>query len=982
MNDPILSGLLNLFALFGAITGKDEAQSRKVVSDYLTRYFGIRGQEDYIGLYDDLCMVYSVNPNLDKDSIITQICTSLQGAMMKDEQALLLLRLMEFCNMGNKGELDATSKEIFDKIAETFQVPADIYADFISYIRGKENDHVLIYHSEGLDGYIKVLNLKLFNKTIFTYCGADTLYMNDVPLLPDIFMIWQHSGVLKSAKSKAIYHSMVATAFKKCNQKDDSRTATIELAGRGMEFRFPNSNNGIHNFTFTLHGGELVAIMGGSGVGKSTLLSLLNGSLQPTEGTITLNGYNISDPKVKDLIGFVPQDDLLIEELTVYQNLWYTARLCFDKLSDKELDAKVLEVLSDLELLPQKDLKVGGAINKFISGGQRKRLNIALELIREPAVLFLDEPTSGLSSADSEKVINLLKEQTFKGRLIVVNIHQPSSDIYQLFDRLWLLDRGGYPVYDGNPIEAVVYFKEAANYADAQTSMCPTCGNVNPEIVLNIIDAKMIDNTSQLTNKRKVSPETWHNLYVSRRPEANPVQQLEVPASRQRKPSALKQLGIFLQRNLTTKITNLQYVLISLLEAPLLALIVALLTRYAPAEGYSIMDNKNLVSYMFMAVIVVTFIGMSGSAEEIFKDKALLKREKFLRLSHGSYIASKIIFMSALSVVQTLLFLFVGNLVMGIDFLFFDWWLILLLSALVANLTGLLLSQLMSSLVAIYITIPLLLIPQILLCGLVVRFDDLTPNSRTGNVPFIGQLVPSRWAFEALAVDNFTSNPYEVNFFELDRVKYSNLYYERVFTDKLQGCLEYANKELADSGRVVNPEHLAMLRTELPHLSELSGQQPFARMSELADASFNADTYAALDVYLREAAELFAELNRQATQKKDAIITRMQQEMGKEEYLEMKRSSHNNYLADLVANTLTTQPFHVTDHHIVPEIAQIYLPPISKNGNAPFYSSVKCVGDTEIPTYWYNVGVLLFMLILAGGLLFFDLSRYQKASGF
>ena len=177
---------------------------------------------------------------------------------------------------------------------------------------------------------------------------------------------------------------------------------------------------------------------------------------------------------------------LLIEELTVYKNLWYTAKLCFDGMSAEELDKRVMDVLTDLGLAAAKDLKVGSPLNKTISGGQRKRLNIALELIREPVVLFLDEPTSGLSSSDSEKVINLLKEQTFKGRLVVVNIHQPSSDIYKLFDRLWLLDKGGYPVYDGNPIEAITYFKNAAHYADADTSMCSACGNVNPEIVLKI----------------------------------------------------------------------------------------------------------------------------------------------------------------------------------------------------------------------------------------------------------------------------------------------------------------------------------------------------------------------------------------------------------------------------------------------------------------------------------------------------------------
>ena len=141
-------------------------------------------------------------------------------------------------------------------------------------------------------------------------------------------------------------------------------------------FRFPNSDNGMHDLSFTLRNGELLAIMGGSGTGKTTLLSLLNGTLRPQEGTITINGHDISEPAAKSLIGYVPQDDLLIEELTVYQNLWFTAKLCFEGMSEADLDKRVMKTLKDLGLDATKDLKVGSAINKYISGGQVSLLPI------------------------------------------------------------------------------------------------------------------------------------------------------------------------------------------------------------------------------------------------------------------------------------------------------------------------------------------------------------------------------------------------------------------------------------------------------------------------------------------------------------------------------------------------------------------------------------------------------------------------------
>ena len=152
--------------------------------------------------------------------------------------------------------------------------------------------------------------------------------------------------------------------------------------------------------------------------------------------------------------------------------------------------------------------------------------------------------------------------------------------------------------------------------------------------MLNIIDEKALNSSGELSDDRKTTPQEWHELYVKEQQKKGlgQVKVSPVPASDQKKPGALKQFFIFLRRTIHTKITNTQYMAIALLQAPLLALVCGYLTRFAPPEGYSVMNNKNLVSYFFMAVIVATFTGMSGSAEEIIKDRALLKRERFLHL--------------------------------------------------------------------------------------------------------------------------------------------------------------------------------------------------------------------------------------------------------------------------------------------------------------------------------------------------------------
>ena len=957
MTDILLSSFLSLFALFGKKEQVDEAWAKTMLVSFLRHHFGIRNIDTYLGLYDDMRGAYELmdDEDLDTQGIVTSICSELHGKIRPSEAAMLLLRLMEFCDY-RPGHSD----ELFQTMAKTFQVSEATFKNFVDFVAGKESRDVLVHHLPDTDGTLKTL-LSPSGILLFTYTGKDKVMLNDVPVLSGSFQVWLQSSVLKGKNGAPIYFSNILGAYKKARGESDEKQVAVEFCGRDINFRFPNSDNGMHDLSFTLHQGELLAIMGGSGTGKTTLLSLLNGSLTPQEGTITINGHSITEPEAKALIGFVPQDDLLIEELTVYQNLWFTAKLCFEGMSEAELDRRVMKTLKDLGLDAAKDLKVGSAINKYISGGQRKRLNIALELIREPAVLFLDEPTSGLSSADTEKVINLLKEQTFKGKLIIVNIHQPSSDVYKLFDRLWLLDKGGYPVFDGNPIDAITYFKEAANYADAETSACPTCGNVNPEIVLNIIDEKALNSSGEISDERKMTPQEWHDLYLKNREKQPELTVSKVPHSDQKKPGALKQLGIFLHRNIRTKITNIQYLCITLLEAPLLALVCALLTRYAPPEGYSVMDNKNLVSYFFMAIIVATFLGMSGSAEEIIKDRALLKREKFLQLSYTSYIGSKIIYMAIVCMIQTLLFILVGNFVMELQGLFGTWWLILFVTALLSSLVGLLLSQCLSSIVAIYISIPILLIPQILLCGLVVSFSDLTPKSTTGNVPVIGDLIPSRWAYEALAVTSFTDNAYKAPFFELDKKKYENQYYNMGFLDELQSQLE-TMKDEEKRGKEVNPSHMETIRMNLPELTDYCGM----------DAYKGDYSYESLRQYMKEAERILSKRSNETTLKADRLMAEMVREQGKDAVLELKREHYNLNLEDCVIGANQKRMLDVIDNHIVARTGIIYLTPKSKVGRAPFYSSEKILGSWHIKTLWYNLGILLVMSIVIAIFLFVD----------
>jgi ABC-type multidrug transport system ATPase subunit len=523
--------------------------------------------------------------------------------------------------------------DFLQTVASAFNIPEEEYENILKFVAYSLNEipwkeRVLIINSDErsefeeaqhirkshLEGTMLFLNIASVNIHILRYHGNEDLFMNGQRLQAGTTYTFEHGSVIRGHNIDPLYYSDVAGIFTK-----SAVTSRLTFIAHHVEFRFRNSVNGLQEFNFQEESGTLVGIMGGSGVGKSTLLNVLNGNLKPMSGEILINGYNIHDEKDQEklngVIGFIPQDDLLIEDLTVYQNLYYNARLCLDSYNDDQIREMVKQVLMDLDLFEIRDLKVGKPLNKVISGGQRKRVNIGLELIREPSVLFVDEPTSGLSSVDSEMVMTLLKEQAYKGKLVIVNIHQPSSDLYKMFDKIIFMDRGGYQIFYGNPSEAVIYFKTQSKHANAREDQCPRCGNVDPDQVLQIIEAKVVNEHGKLSRTRKVTPREWFEAFrknnalkISKSLKKEPL-----PANYYSIPGLFNQMSIFFTRDLLSKLTNMQYILISLLEAPVLAVILGYFTKYSSgtsqdATRYVFRNNENLPAFLLMSVIVFLFL--------------------------------------------------------------------------------------------------------------------------------------------------------------------------------------------------------------------------------------------------------------------------------------------------------------------------------------------------------------------------------------
>jgi ABC-type multidrug transport system ATPase subunit len=494
---------------------------------------------------------------------------------------------------------------------------------------------------EHLQGELRVVHVPSIDIYFIKYFGVMELSLNGNSISDYRIYLFSNGSSIRSSKIQPIYYSDIISCFLNASYKHP-----ISFKVHQIEYNFSDGHKGLHTLSFEENSGKLIGIMGGSGAGKSTLLNILNGNTKPSTGSVTINGIDLHHDKNKlaGVIGFVSQDDLLMEDLTVYQNLFFNAQLCFSDWTQEEIIAKVNQTLHDLGLFEVKDLRVGSPLDKMISGGQRKRLNIALELIREPGVLFVDEPTSGLSSRDSEIIIDLLKTLALKGKVVFVVIHQPSSDIFKVFDKLLILDKGGYPIYLGNPVDGVAHFKKAVNYLNPNESECILCGNVNPEQIFNIIETRILDENGMPTIERKISPKEWNTIFIKEnQTELNIRETVIIPIEQSyKKPGWFKQFSVFVKRDVLSKLSNTQYLLINALEAPVLAFILAFMTRFQlPNQSYSFYHNKNLVAYIFMSVIVALFLGLTVSAEEIFKDRKIRKRETFFfssRIKEGKKI--------------------------------------------------------------------------------------------------------------------------------------------------------------------------------------------------------------------------------------------------------------------------------------------------------------------------------------------------------
>ncbi len=1004
MSEILLDALMKLYALLTNVRQESMIGSaRDFIEEELKKRFSSVYVSKYVNLFNFyLTEFHKDTYSSEKSKVkrqsnynynkIDQICDELNKELEAKQKIELFVQLFEFIRHEKK--TSNIADEVVDKLSKGMMVDELDYKLLKQFVisgpqKVEKRDRVLIISGDKeppLGGfkhlynprqqiYVWVLYVKSTQTFVFRYIGERNLYLNGHRVLRDNAYILSVGSVIKTSRMPPIYYGKVAELF---IQKTDNGRVVMEV--RDAEYKFNDKQIGIHAFSFSGRSGQLVGIMGGSGTGKSTLLNVLNGSYPLSSGSIKVNGLEISEhaEELKGVIGFVPQEDLLIEELTVFENLYFNAQLCFSKMSKKQIVDLVEDALLKFDLVEARNLVVGNPLNKVLSGGQRKRLNIALELIREPSILFVDEPTSGLSSLDSEKVMGLLKRQTLKGRLVVVNIHQPSSDIYKNLDKLLIIDKGGYIIYGGNPMDAIVYFKEYANYVNPEESECVYCGNVKVEQPMRIIESRMVDPNGRLIRKRKISPKEWHDLYKDKI-EGNYTwingdnsTKEPLPKNLYNIPGRLKQFFIYAYRDAFAKFKDRQYMLINMLEAPVLAVILGYFTKYVieTKDGgfeYILYKNDNIPSYLFMLVIVALFLGLNVSAEEIIKDRKLLQREKFLNLSRLSYINSKVLIMFVISAIQTATLVILGNVILEIHDMNWSYWLILFSASCFSNMLGLNISSGLNSVVSIYILIPLLLVPQLLFSGVIVNFDKLHSTISTKKyVPIVGDLMVSRWAYEAIAVEQYSNNNFEKHFFKYDKIISRSAYYYSFLLPKLKSHIDDAKNYYNNNDLENTNYNLDIVRNGLKEVCEKEFDN-----NKLSVSLFNNYTIA-IDSLIKQYNNIYSETQA----KKDSIYKDLIKKMGSSQAVnQLRENNQNAKLRQFMLKKGDLKYYYFRNGYYYPNRNPVLRDGTSSWGRAHYLSSSKKIGNIKIYTPYFNIMIIWLFSILLYFTLYFDVLR-------
>lgn len=506
----------------------------------------------------------------------------------------------------------------------------------------------------------------------------------------------------------------------------------------------------LQDISLTIFPSEFVGLMGPSGAGKTTLMNAMNGYTPPTSGAVLFNRENLYSnyARYASNLGYVPQDDIIHRDLTVGQALYYTARLRLPPdATDHEIDSRISQILKQLGLEGTENVLIGSPEKKGISGGQRKRVNLAMELLTDPSVLFLDEPTSGLSSEDALMVMKVLRTLADSGKAILLTIHQPSLEAYRLMDNLVLVGKDqnspapGALVYYGPAYpEAVDFFNP-----DGVDGLNPGV-EPSPDEVLRGLAKKPAATWAQQYQQSQFCKSYVRDRTGGRGADVSGAVNLSGDRS-----SGMSQLWTLVRRYSTIKLKDSANTLILLAQAPIVAVLVVMVfgdmvSQEVSVDTWATLQQKVPI-VMFLMALSALWFGCSNSVREVVGEWAVYHRERMINLKIPSYVASKVLVLAAISALQCAILVGIVSWGCSLEAGFLPLTLLMFLVACVGTALGLLISSVARTSEVAITLVPIAMLPMVIMGGSMLPVHDMNPVMKC-----CSHFAPSRWGFESLVL--------------------------------------------------------------------------------------------------------------------------------------------------------------------------------------------------------------------------------------
>jgi len=524
-------------------------------------------------------------------------------------------------------------------------------------------------------------------------------------------------------------HKKIIKSDLRENFRIDADNITFEVITKRKE-----KKKILDNITLTIYPSELVGLMGPAGAGKTTLMLAMNGYLPPTKGFSKVNGISLygNYDVFRGNIGYVPQDDIIHSELTVYEALYYTARLRLPSdTTQDEIDMLIEKNMTDLGLIDKnknldiRNIIIGSPEKKGISGGQRKRVNLAMELLTAPSILFLDEPTSGLSSQDALIVVDILRELSEKGKTIILTIHQPSLEVYKKMDNVIIVSSGKLMYFGPTYPDSLIFFNP-----DKDADIV----NKNADYAL-----KGLSEEHESYWQEKYNDSIYRIKYIQQRKDNRHHQSAYIKNTRLKTKRLFdfKQWWILTNRNFVIKRKDIVNTAMLFIQVPIISLLISIVFYKSPIQYHCIP--------LFLIIISALWFGISNSAREIVSEQSIYKRERMVNLIISSYIFSKIVVQSFFCFFQCLILLGIVYYCLDFHGEFKLLLLVTFLSSFIGVTIGLFISTVTKTEQQAITIVPLVLIPMIILGGGIIPVSHMNKTSKA-----LSYLVPSRWLYEQI----------------------------------------------------------------------------------------------------------------------------------------------------------------------------------------------------------------------------------------